>query len=293
MGGRPRDRRLRGLSETRIRRATKTRSKTSPYRQRDLKPRKPARQQAAMTRPRQTAAPTGRGAPASTRGRGRCAQELGVWMLGAVEGRRRGPPLDHNTALHDDGRVGDLADDTEVVADHHVADPASRRGCRRAGSGSGPGSRRRGRRPPRPAAGRAARPRGRARSRLAGAGRRRAPAAARSSADRPGRPARRAPRPGARLARSERKCSRSTSSIDEAGVCRGSSELYGSWKTICVSRPRRRRSDARPRGAAAVAPGERDPPRGRPLEAHEHARQRRLAGAGLADDRQRLALRER
>jgi hypothetical protein len=87
VGDRPRDSRLRGLAETRVWRATKTRSKTSPYRQRDLKPRNPARQQAAMTRPRQTAAPTGRGAPASSRGRGRSSAGAGCMDAGGGEGR--------------------------------------------------------------------------------------------------------------------------------------------------------------------------------------------------------------
>src|SRR6185437_5696693 len=50
------------------------------------------------------------------------------------------------------------------------------------------------------------------------------------------------------------KCRRRTSSMHDAGVWRGSSELYGSWNTIWVSRPRRRRSDARRAGELRSAP---------------------------------------
>src|SRR5947208_2863820 len=42
--------------------------------------------------------------------------------------------------------------------------------------------------------------------------------------------------------------------MQDAGVWRGSSELYGSWNTICVSRPRRRRSDARRAGELRSVP---------------------------------------
>src|SRR5712692_5269020 len=45
-----------------------------------------------------------------------------------------------------------------------------------------------------------------------------------------------------RRSRGQPWCSRSTSSIVCSTVCRGSRLVYGSWKTICTSRPRRRRS---------------------------------------------------
>src|SRR6185437_11438141 len=50
------------------------------------------------------------------------------------------------------------------------------------------------------------------------------------------------------------KCRRRTSSMHDAGVWRGSSELYGSWNTIWVSRPRRRRSAALRAGELRSAP---------------------------------------
>ena len=100
---------------------------------------------------------------------------------------------------------------------------------------------------------------------------------------RPGRPARR-PGRGARppcgrsAAAAPRRCTRPV-------VWRGSSELYGSWNTIWVSRPRRRRS------STPAAPGScdrsRPPPRSVPTSASPGRRasgERRLAGARLPDD---------
>ena len=67
---------------------------------------------------------------------------------------------------------------------------------------------------------------------------------------------------------------------------RGSSELSGSWKTICTSRRNQRSSCGRP-GATGRPPNVTVPARG-PIESEQDASERRLAGAGLADDAERV-----
>ena len=164
-------------------------------------------------------------------------------MLRVVEHLGRRAALDDLAALHDDAVVGQLPHDGQVVRDQDVGDARARRGCRQAGSAPAPGSRRRARPPTRPGSAPAARPPAPGRSRRAGAGRPTAAVAARASAARPGRPARPAPARGSRRSSLEPpRCSRSTSSIEACTVCRGSRLEYGSWKTICTSAPRRRRS---------------------------------------------------
>ena len=69
-------------------------------------------------------------------------------------------------------------------------------------------------------------------------------------------------------------------------VIRGSSELSGSWNTICTSRRNQRSSCGRPGSTGRSA--ERDASGGRPIESEEDAGERRLARTRLADDAERL-----
>ena len=213
-------------------------------------------------------------------------------MLGRVEDVGSRTLFDRDTALHDDRRVGDLAHDGQVVADQDVADPGRRadvgeqvqdlrldrdveggdglvqqQDARLGGEGAGD------------------------RDPLALAAREGA-AGARSAGGRPGRPGRPAPPPraarsaavrievqpqhlvdarGRRLARVER-------AVRDPGRRSGSRGRAGAAPTPARA------------GALRSASGDRDPSRRRRLQADEHPRERRLARAGLADDRQRLAL---
>ncbi len=147
--------------------------------------------------------------------------------------------LDDDAAAHHDDVVAHLTHDGEVVRDEQVGDAGLRRGCRRAGSAPGPGPRRRATRPPRRGSGRAAARRGRGRWPRAAAGRPRGRAGARPRGARRGRPGRAAPGSASRAPRRSRsKCSRRTSSRQSRTRCRRSSDEYGSWKTICTSRPK-------------------------------------------------------
>ena len=69
---------------------------------------------------------------------------------------------------------------------------------------------------------------------------------------------------------------------------RGFSDAYGSWKIIIISR-RIGRISAR-ESCVMSRPVEDDLAAGRVEQAHDAARHRRLAAAGLADDAERLAL---
>ncbi len=89
-----------------------------------------------------------------------------------------------------------------------------------------------------------------------------------------------------------RRCARSASAICRPTRCTGLRLLRGSWNTIATRSPRSRRRRA-PGSRSRSVPSNRtapaDDPRHRRQQAHDREAQQRLAGAALADDRQRLA----
>ena len=145
------------------------------------------------------------------------------------------------------------------------------------------------------------RSRARARSRCAAAGRPRTGAGTSRRRQPPGRPTPAARRRDRRCAavrpsrqRRRRRRSRARAAARRRCRCtfqRGLRLAYGSWKIICM----RRRIDAGrgAAGGAGVDAVEHDPAARRRVEADQQARHRALAAARFADQRQRLAARDR
>ena len=212
----------------------------------------------------------------------RVEQAAGVVGLRGGEDGVDAAPLDDPALLHDQHVVGELPHDGEVVGDEEVGQPEPVLQVGRAGSASAPGRARRGPRPPRrrpPAAGRGP---ARGRSPPAAAGRRRARWAGAAPASRAAPPGRAAPRPARRReARSPTRATRSGSSTMCSIEYVGSSEAYGSWNTGCMARRMARRRA--PRAVSTTSPSIRTSPAVGPFEAEDHLRDRRLAGARLAD----------
>ena len=220
------------------------------------------------------------------------AQQLRVVVLRVRRARRRsGRARRRGRGCMTIAVVGQLADDGEVVADEDVGDAGARRGCRRAGSAPAPGSRRRARRRTRRgSAPRLGRQGARDRDALAlaaGQGAREGAGLALVEPDQLGQLAHPL---AARVGRRRRGAGAAPRRAQAATVWRGSRLEYGSWKTICTSRPR-----APPLLAPSAPACERSRPQARivpavgALEPDDHPGDGRLARARLADDRQRAA----
>ena len=229
-----------------------------------------------------------RGRPGSGIGDGG-EQAPGVGMARVAEDLARGVPVSTiRPATHHGDAVADLLDHREVVRDEEVGDPERLPAARRAARGRAPAPRRRAPRRSRRRRSAAARAPARGRCRCAGAGRRRTRAGAGACARARGRRGGRARRRGRALSAPRGDAVDAERLADQLAdaSCAGRARRRGPGRPSgCRAAPAASRGRARPRvGRPAMRIS---PSQGTRFE--ERPAGRRLAAAGLADERQRLA----
>ena len=248
-------------------------------------------ERAARRRVSGAAARRGHGTPASATGIGPGTAASRAGCRGARGCEHRRPGVLHDPAeVHHRHPVGDVLHHRQVVRDEQVGQPELLLQVLQQVQDLGLDRHveRRDRLVAAPAAGVRARWRGRCR--CAGAARRRTRAGSGRRRPASAPRARAAPRPASRRrAASPMPCMRPARRAIAPTVMRGSSEPYGSWNTICMSR--RSRRSARGDSARHVRAVEAHRAGGRLEQPQDRARRRRLAAAGLAHQAERLAAR--